>query len=213
MGHKLSSDYCLRPMTREDISQVSSIERDVFDKRWHGTNFSRELNSLTTEFVVCVHRGRIAPPVESTPKRSFLDVLKGKAPVYDPNNAPELIVGFVGLWFTSGEGHIISIAVREHDRRKGLGELLLLGAVEMTERRDAQVVTLEVRVSNVVAQSLYSKYGFAQVGTRKGYYSDNREDAYVMTTPTISSLQFQNFLSLKRQEFDERYGLVTRTYL
>ena len=200
-------------MTREDISQVSSIERDVFDKRWHGTNFSRELNSLTTEFVVCVHRGRIAPPVESNPKRSFLDVLKGKAPVYDPNNAPELIVGFVGLWFTSGEGHIISIAVREHDRRKGLGELLLLGAVEMTERRDAQVVTLEVRVSNVVAQSLYSKYGFAQVGTRKGYYSDNREDAYVMTTPTISSLQFQNFLSLKRQEFDERYGLVTRTYL
>jgi ribosomal-protein-alanine N-acetyltransferase len=55
----------------------------------------------------------------------------------------------------------------------------------------AERATLEVRVSNRVAQELYSKYGFEIVSRRKGYYSDNNEDAYIMTTPSFQHLEFR----------------------
>ena len=119
----------------------------------------------------------------------------------------------MGVWFMGGEGHIVSIAVKESFRGQGLGELLLLGAVEMALRRDQQVVTLEGRVSNSIAQRLYTKYGFTQVGIRKGYYSDNREDAFIMITNTITSPEYQAFLDGRRAQFMERYGHIERTYL
>jgi ribosomal-protein-alanine N-acetyltransferase len=204
--------YGLRPMGWGDISQVSVIEREAFPTNWSGTNYTRELKNLQSEYVVCVRHGELAPVLSGPPRRSFLDVLRGKPAFYSAAEPPELVVGFVGLWFTSGEGHIVSIAVREAHRRQGLGELLLLGAVELTARRQQQVVTLEVRVSNDIAQSLYSKYGFTQVGIRRGYYSDNREDAYIMSTGTISSPEYQHMLGTRCAEFANRYGEADRVY-
>jgi len=74
---------------------------------------------------------------------------------------------------------------------KGLGELLLIASIDLAAELKASFMTLEVRASNLVAQSLYSKYGFIQMGVRRGYYLDNREDAIIMSTDSISSESFQ----------------------
>ena len=205
--------YSLRPMRWEDIRQVAEIEREAFPTLWPSTNYQREIKSTSSEYLVCVRRGVSAPILPMEPRRSFLDVLRRRPPPPVSAEPPELVVGFVGVWYGSGEGHIVSIAVREEHRRQGLGELLLLGAVEMTVHREQQVVTLEVRVSNESAQSLYAKYGFAKMGIRRGYYSDNREDAHIMSTQTIHSLEYQELLNARRAEFAERYGQAERVYL
>jgi ribosomal-protein-alanine N-acetyltransferase len=88
------------------------------------------------------------------------------------------------------EAHISTIAVHPKWRGRGLGEMVLVAMIDAAIQRGAAEVTLEVRVSNLVAQSLYRKYAFVQVGRRKGYYHDNREDALIMTTPKVSETGF-----------------------
>ncbi len=204
--------YSLRPMRLSDASQVAGIEREAFSTLWTATNYKRGLRSLHEEYLVCVHRGQSAPLLP-LPRRSLLDVLRRRPLPPEAAEPPELVVGFVGVWFTGGEGHITSIAVHEAYRRQGLGELLLMGAVEITERQQQQVVTLEVRVSNIAAQNLYQKYGFSEVGVRRHYYSDNREDALIMSTDTITASEYRQRFETRRAEFIERYGHAERTYL
>lgn len=90
------------------------------------------------------------------------------------------LIGYGGMWTVIDEAHITNIAVRKLYQGKKLGEALLtrlkLAAIQAGMSR----MTLEVRVTNTVAQNLYKKLGFYIVGTRKGYYSDNNEDAYIM---------------------------------
>jgi ribosomal-protein-alanine N-acetyltransferase len=109
------------------------------------------------------------------------------------------VVGYVGLWFMAGEAHITNIAVRAGQRRQGIGELLLISAIDVAVERDAQFMTLEVRPSNTEARALYTKYGFMEVGVRRGYYYDTGEDALLMTTQRLTSAPFHSMFSrLKR---------------
>ena len=105
------------------------------------------------------------------------------------------------------EAHIINIAVREDHRRQGVGELLLISIIDLATELNASIVTLEVRTSNTAAQSLYRKYGFSQVGIRKGYYTDNREDAILMSTEKIASTPFQAQLNRLKQAHSKRWGI------
>jgi ribosomal-protein-alanine N-acetyltransferase len=83
-------------------------------------------------------------------------------------------------------------------RQRGLGEFLLVSLIDTAYEIGAKWVTLEVRVSNFVAQSLYRKYGFRQAGLRHRYYSDNQEDALIMWTDEINSPAYkQKFQALK----------------
>jgi len=90
------------------------------------------------------------------------------------------IIGYVGMWLIFDEAHITNIAIREKYRGKKLGFRLLKELVQEARALGADKMTLEVRVSNHVAQKLYAKFGFRPVGLRKGYYSDNHEDALIM---------------------------------
>jgi len=67
-------------------------------------------------------------------------------------------------------------------------------------------MTLEVRASNLAAQNLYSKYGFTQVGIRRGYYLDNREDGVLMSTESITSAPFQARLQQLREARTRKWG-------
>jgi ribosomal-protein-alanine N-acetyltransferase len=97
----------------------------------------------------------------------------------------------------AGEAHIVSVCVSTKYRGQGVGELLLLACIEHATTHEASTVTLEVRASNHVAQNLYRKYGFTERGLRKAYYSDDREDAIIMTTEQILSPSFrERFLEL-----------------
>lgn len=123
-----------------------------------------------------------------------------------PATPPSYVAGFLGMWFVVDEAHVISIGVRKSERRRGVGELLLLGAFDAARRRQMKELTLEVRKSNSGAQALYSKYGFREVGLRKKYYVDNGEDAIIMTTPPISTPEFAERLQRLAREHAERWG-------
>src|SRR5207248_2751137 len=100
---------------------------------------------------------------------------------------PGHIIGYAGMWIMVDEAHITTIAIRTAWRGRGLGELLLAALIEEASQLRAQRVTLEVRVTNETAQKLYRKYGFRQQGVRPRYYSDNSEDAYIMTTDDVQN--------------------------
>lgn len=90
------------------------------------------------------------------------------------------IIGYAGLWIIMDEGHVTNIAVDPDFRGRRIGERLLRALMSMCAASGGHKMTLEVRVSNEIAQNLYRKYGFERVGVRKGYYTDNKEDAVIM---------------------------------
>jgi ribosomal-protein-alanine N-acetyltransferase len=90
------------------------------------------------------------------------------------------IVGYVLFWLLPEEIDIHNIAVHTDFRRQRVGQTLLQQVVEQARSRNSARVTLEVRVSNVAAQKLYDSVGFVSQGLRKGYYSDDGEDAVIM---------------------------------
>ncbi len=93
----------------------------------------------------------------------------------------DLIIGYVGMWFVHGEIHITSLAVAPEYRRKGIASRLIEEVYKAAREKKVFRITLEVRASNKVARNLYKKEGFTEAGIRPGYYSDNREDAVIMT--------------------------------
>lgn len=92
------------------------------------------------------------------------------------------IIGYAGMWLMIDEAHVTNVAIRERYRGRKLGQKLMRRLVNEAILRGAERMTLEVRVSNLVAQRLYGKFGFRPVGVRKEYYSDNKEDALIMWT-------------------------------
>ena len=112
------------------------------------------------------------------------------------------LTGYVGLRLHDVEAHISTIAVHPDWRRRGLGELLLLTAMEHALELRAHLVTLEVRASNLVAQYLYHKYGFQFTGTHRGYYRDG-EDAWLMAVE-VSNNGYQTKLGELRTTLEDR---------
>ena len=90
------------------------------------------------------------------------------------------IIGFCGMWLVIDAAQITNVAVVESVRGKGIGEALMREAMRVSREAGMDFVSLEVRVTNMVAQNLYRKLGFQDGGIRKGYYTDNGEDALVM---------------------------------
>ncbi|MFB9759383.1 ribosomal protein S18-alanine N-acetyltransferase [Ectobacillus funiculus] len=90
------------------------------------------------------------------------------------------IIGYCGMWLILDESHITNIAILPEYRGRNLGEALLNEVIEKVKKLGAHSMTLEVRVSNEIAQKLYRKFGFLNGGIRKRYYTDNYEDALVM---------------------------------
>jgi ribosomal-protein-alanine N-acetyltransferase len=92
----------------------------------------------------------------------------------------EKIAGYCGCWIILDEAHVTNIAVLPQYRGRGFGESLLSKMMDIARKLGTKKMTLEVRVSNMPAQSLYKKLGFQKGGIRKGYYTDNQEDALIM---------------------------------
>ena len=114
------------------------------------------------------------------------------------------VVGFGGLWVMVDEAHVTTFAVDPRWRRRGVGEWLLLSLLDLAVARRAREATLEVRLSNMPARRLYEKYGFRPVGIRPRYYSDNGEDALIMTTDALSSPAVRERLARLRSALEAR---------
>jgi len=112
------------------------------------------------------------------------------------------LVAYGGIWLMVDEAHVTSFAVRPDHRRAGVGGRLMLDLMELSVHLGARVVTLEVRLSNEPARLLYGRFGFRPVGVRPHYYSDNGEDALIMTTEPLGTPLMRRRLA----EMAERYG-------
>ena len=90
------------------------------------------------------------------------------------------VVGYAGAWIILDESHITNIAIEESRRGLGYGRALTTALMQYLSNLGAAYATLEVRRSNLRAQNLYKSLGFVELGVRKRYYEDNREDALIM---------------------------------
>jgi len=101
-------------------------------------------------------------------------------------------VAYAGMWLVLDEGHVTNIAVRKDARGRGLGEMVARALMQLAADTGVNYMTLECRRSNLVAQSLYKKLGFVEVGFRKRYYADNNEDALVMACEQLPEAHPEN---------------------
>ena len=90
------------------------------------------------------------------------------------------LVAYAGMWLIIDEAHVTNVAVHPDFRRRGYGEKILRALMDLARDTCMGLITLEVRRSNEAAQALYHKAGFLDVGYRKRYYEDNKEDALIM---------------------------------
>jgi ribosomal-protein-alanine N-acetyltransferase len=188
--------YLIRPMAREDLTQVNAIDREAFPTQWPPANYRQELQNRLAHYIVASDDSKTVDPPPPKPSGGLSGLVHRLMPWLkqpDPPQAPaqSYLAGFSGIWMMADEAHITNIAVRREHQGKGLGGLLLIATIDLARELKASFLTLEVRASNLVAQNLYTRYGFSQTGLRRGYYLDNHEDAIIMSTERIASPAFQ----------------------
>lgn len=200
-------NFSLKPMQSEDIPQVKDIEMEAFPENRSSSSLDRVVRNPLSAYLVTWKPSSLQsneghPVGEARTEGRGTAFIKRVLRLGGRDNVhviqPEIPVdigGYVGIWFPLDEAHINSIAVRKCLRGQGLGEMLIIGAIELAQTRGCALVTLEVRVSNIPARKLYEKYGFREVGFRKGYYTDNNEDALIMTTDNIQSVDYRQSLA------------------
>ena len=213
--------FAVRPMEERDLLQCAEVERDAFPSLFPPTSFRRELKNKIARYMVATRvdqaGSRPAPRVrearavaEDRPliNRLISRIRRQRESAWQVGQ--EFVAGFVGIWYMVDEAHVVAVGVRSEYRGKGIGELLLISAIEQAVKQDARLVTLEVRASNMVARNLYQKFGMTEKGVRKGYYTDNREDALIMSTGPVHASDFaQQFESLVRGH-SQRWGRAER---
>lgn len=205
--------YFIEPMTESDIAAVQVIEQESLGMSWSASTYRRELHpSSHSRYVVARASAAPPPPQHSPPAQptrsaGWLAALFGglrQPPPAAPPPPAQMLVGFGGIMVTLDEAHITIIAVSPRHRQRGIGELLLNSLIDRSLEMGGTRMTLEVRESNLVAQHLYLKYGFAPVGRRVRYYTDNGEDALIMWTEALNSPEYQAHLREVRQQLYAR---------
>jgi ribosomal-protein-alanine N-acetyltransferase len=148
-------------MQAAHLDEVEAIELESYENPWPRSAFVAEMGSKPVSWA------RIA--------------LTSKA--------PPRVAGYCIAWILFENVHVQNLAVHPAHRRRGLGRLLLLHAIDEGRNRGATAALLEVRRSNQVAQSLYRSLGFHEIGTRREYYSLPREDALLFRKEIPLSLR------------------------
>ena len=219
-----SISVSLRRLRREDVDEVVEIEREAFSPLWVNTSFKRDISNKYACYLVATmgqEPGESGVEAARTPEQpagpgqrnsvwSKLAARIRLAPAPEPPPKEEIfeLAGYVSVWYQGNEAHITEIAVRESLRGQGIGELLLIGSLRAAVEHGSVVMTLEARVSNFIAQRLYEKYSFKSVGIRKGYYSDNREDAVLMTTNPINTDEYESMFQGLQDTYESRWGEI-----
>ena len=165
----------IRPMTLADLDAIMQIERQAFKRPW-----SRHM------YLVDLQQNKMA---------SYLVVY---LPGSEDDSVPQ-VLAYGGFWLMVEQAHIATVASHPDWRGCGLGQFLMLGLLERAMARGAVTSTLEVRVGNLAARTLYEKLGYELRGTRRRYYEDG-EDALIMTTPALAGPGMQARLGLARED-------------
>jgi ribosomal-protein-alanine N-acetyltransferase len=135
------------------------------------------MNTLDIDGVLAVEQQSFTTPWS---REGFVNEMNNELSYYLVMVEAGKIIGYAGMWLIVDEAHVTNVAVLPTYRGKRLGEKLMSALLEHAKNRGAVRMTLEVRASNMVAQGLYSKFGFTSQGRRRNYYTDTKEDALIM---------------------------------
>lgn len=113
------------------------------------------------------------------------------------------IVGYGGMWVIMDEAHITTLGVAKACRGRKIGERVLVALLDEARTHHVRRATLEVRESNTVAQNLYRKYGFQPAAVRRGYYTDNHENAIVMWVDNLSGIAYTAMINELKQRLEQ----------
>jgi ribosomal-protein-alanine N-acetyltransferase len=208
--------YIVRCMQEKDIPQAIEIDREAFPTQWPKpsyTSFKQELRNRLAFYLVISKPLENEATSQNNEHKGFFNRLMhifDQERFYgeDMTSPPkEYLLGIAGFWIMVDEAHITTLATRNAYRRQGIGERLLLQIIEMAAGLHADVVTLEVRISNKQAQTLYEKYGFRRVGMRRAYYTDNGEDAVIMTTDPLNSSDSKTRFQQLKKAHEQKWGV------
>jgi [ribosomal protein S18]-alanine N-acetyltransferase len=219
---KVATTFVVEPMRVEHISAVSAIEKLSFPQPWPQNAYRREIaENRMAHYIVARRVGDVPTGPSSAGEAgrareqqsgALLGRIGRLLRPAEPPRSPELeeelrsIIGYAGIWVMTDEAHVTTIASHPELRGHGIGELLLLALVHRSLEIGARWMTLEVRASNAVAQNLYRKYTFKEMGVRRRYYSDNGEDALVMWTDALDSASFEAAVAQNERRLGERLG-------
>ena len=158
---------------------------------------------MTLDDVPQVHQIELATFHTPWSYQSFVDEMTtNKCARYIVAEEDGRILGYAGAWLIFDEGHITNIAVTAEARGRGIGKGVTRALMQYAANMGVQYMTLEVRKSNVVAQNLYKKLHFIELGVRKRYYEDNGEDAYLYVCQTMPEID-PDFYEESEDEADE----------
>jgi len=160
----------IRPMEKADLDEVMAIESSVYtEHHWNKDSFESEI---------------------ATELGNYFSLIEART---------DKLIGYGGFWNILDEGHITTIAIAKNYQGMGLSEVILQKFIETGYKKSIKWFTLEVRVSNTAAFSLYKKYLFETMGVRPKYYQDTKEDALIMWTENIQNDTFKlNYEKLKK---------------
>jgi ribosomal-protein-alanine N-acetyltransferase len=179
---QLRQPLAIQPMREADVATVQEIERQIFSTPWPKNAYFRELSSRSSAHYIVLRRGTQTVGDEDE------------------------LIGYAGMWKMYDEAHVTTIGVRRDLQHHGYGRILFAGLVQAAYDMGAKWVTLEVRTSNESAMRMYESFGFKVIGRRRGYYTDNGEDAIVMWSDSIYAPRFRRAFeaNLARIEDDVR---------
>jgi ribosomal-protein-alanine N-acetyltransferase len=166
----------IEPMREQDVPTVQQIEREIFSTPWPRNAYYRELASRNSAHYIVLRR-------------------------HGDDDESSEIVGYAGMWRMYDEAHVTTIGVRRDLHHSGYGRVIFAALVQAAYDMGAKWITLEVRTSNEHAMRMYEGFGFKVIGRRKGYYTDNGEDAIVMWSDSIYSPRF-------RRAFEENLAQI-----
>lgn len=173
--------YKICPMTEGDLDAIVKIEEECFSVPWKWDDFSRFLSAENALFYTV----KCTEDVQCCDENGNFSIV--------PSGS---VAGYIGMYFVlpnvsddgqtiyEGMGDIVNVAVAKSLRRRGIARDMLNAIINDAKRLFLSTLMLEVRESNVSARSLYRSMGFEEVGVRKNYYSNPRENAILMNLST-----------------------------
>lgn len=182
----------LQPLTPDRLADVVELDRRCLGGLWSQDGYRREIDSPNSDLLILQ---RIEEhESEGAREQNARDV----------SNQQASLVGIACSWAILDEAHITLLAVEADYRQQGLGQLLLYALLVLAQQRGLEWATLEVRLSNQTAISLYQKFGFESVGQRRAYYQDNGEDALILWRKGLQRPEFQDCLRQWQQDLGVR---------
>jgi ribosomal-protein-alanine N-acetyltransferase len=199
----------IKQIAAEHLNSAVEIDRLCFGGLWTLEGYRRELDSPNSDLLGlwasetgAGEAETLDSELEPIEPNSILGSqppsLEISHPATQNSKLPQTLIGLGCLWAILEEAHITILAIDPRFQGRGLGQALLWALLKSACDRQLERATLEVRASNLVALSLYKKFGFKEAGRRKRYYADTGEDAVIMWRSGIEKPEFQQYLAVEK---------------